>query len=458
MAVLKASTTIRKDKHTLYSLFKNMEYFPRFISGIESLHTRRLGKNFLLSRWRINIDGTIVTWEEEDSFDDENLTVRFRMKEGDYGAYEGSWRFIEKDKGTEVRLIAKVDWSLAGLSEETRRSLDRKAAFALRWMLREIRRNAELPKFLTLESFWESKTPIVSEEITFRNRRGMKIVGFFDHLQNATTKDCLMMIPPGYGDTKRDALTTSYYLVKNGFNVIRYDATDHIGESEGEIIHTTMTKMKQDLLSAIDFVEGAYGIKKIGVVASSLAKRVAVKAASEDDRIAFLLGIVGVVNLQHTLFSVYNEDIIEDVKKGKIKDLYDVMGFQVDKEYPLSAIRDQYHDLLTTMEDLKAVRVPVVFLVAENDAWVKLEDVKLVVESSKENLRELHIIPEAMHQLFENPKAARVAMKQIVASAFKHLKQREISLDQVAEPSLREMAVQNRLEKERLRKRGQISS
>lgn len=428
-----------------------MEYFPRFISGVESVNVKRLSEDLVISNWRINVDGTVVTWEEEDIFNDKTCAIDFKMREGELGSYEGGWRLLENGHGTEIQLTARIDWNLTGITREISKALDKKAALALRWMLWEIRKSALYPQDAH-DSFWESRAKIISEPIVFQNKYGKKIIGFYDHLDNATIKDNFIISPPGYGETKRDALTTAYHLVKNGFNVIRYDATDHIGESDGEILNTTMTKLKFDLFSAIDFVEKTYGVSRVGVVASSLAKRMAIKAASEDKRIMFLLGVVGVVDLQRTLRTVYSYDIIQKTIDGTIDDVCNVLGFDVSKEYSASAVRDNYHDLLTTQKDLEKINIPVVFLVAEKDAWVRLEDVKFVMESSKQKPRELHVIPEAMHQLFENPKAAHVAMKQIVVSCFRHMKHREINLDRVLAPTLREMAVQNKIEKERLRK------
>ncbi|OIO38165.1 MAG: hypothetical protein AUJ71_03730 [Candidatus Omnitrophica bacterium CG1_02_49_16] len=451
MPVIKRSTTIPQDKRKIFSILKNMEYFPRFISGVESINVKRLSEDLVISNWRINVDGTVITWEEEDLFNDKTCAIDFKMREGDYGSYEGGWRLIENSHGTEIQVTARIDWNLAGITREINKALDKKAELALRWMLWEIRKSALYPQD-GLDSFWESRAKIVSELITFQNREGKKIVGFYDHLDNATIRDNFIISPPGYGETKRDALTTAYHLVRNGFNIIRYDATDHIGESDGEILNTTMTKLKRDLLSAIDFVEKTYGVSRIGVVASSLAKRMAIKAASEDKRIVFLLGVVGVVDLQRTLKTVYSYDIIQKTIDGTIDDVCNVLGFDVSKEYSASAVRDNYHDLYSTQKDLKKINIPVVFLVAEKDAWVRLEDVKFVMESSKQRPRELHVIPEAMHQLFENPKAAHVAMKQIVVSCFRHIKHREINLDRVLAPTMREMAAQNKIEKERLRK------
>ena len=47
-------------------------------------------------------------------------------------------------------------------------------------------------------------------------------------------KTPLIIIPSAYAETKKDALHLSYYLVANGFQVLRYDNTNHTGESDAE--------------------------------------------------------------------------------------------------------------------------------------------------------------------------------------------------------------------------------
>ena len=53
--------------------------------------------------------------------------------------------------------------------------------------------------------------------------------------------------------------------------------------------------MKGDLLSALDYAEARFGIAEFGVIGTSLGARIAIKAAAQDDRIRFLLGLVAVV-------------------------------------------------------------------------------------------------------------------------------------------------------------------
>lgn len=456
MPIIESAITVQKDAREIYSLLKDMEAFPRFIAGVERVKMKRLSKDKVLSEWSIDIKGTKVRWKEQDTFDDKSLTVTFRMTEGDFASYSGAWNVLENGNSTRLSFMLSIDWELHHLREEIIPELERKARLAARWMLREIRSGIGPNRILSQQvtssqiSTAIPETVVVSELITYSNRQGKQIIGFFDHPRQMTGHEPLVVVPPGYGETKRDALTVAYYLARNGFRAIRYDATDHLGESEGEIATTTMAKLQGDLASTVDYVERTFGVKGVGVIASSLATRMAIKAAAEDSRIVFLLGVVGVVNLQETLKAIYQEDIISDVANGRVKEFYDVLGFNIDKEYPISAIRDRYHDLESTVRDMQDIKIPVVFLVAEKDAWVRLDDVRLVVESSQSSPRDLHLIPEAMHQLFENPKAARTALKQAVVSGTKYLYEKSLKLEDVIEPSLRELARQNQLEKQRL--------
>lgn len=443
MPTIESSVVVRKQQEDLYQLLKALEQYPSFLTHIEQLKIISASSDTAVAEWRINVSGTPLRWKQLDIYDDTQTRIRFRMLEGDYGHYEGEWHLNPEGEDTRLSLTATIEWGLPHLSRYVDPFLQRKAELTIRSMLRAIKHRAEMG------DGFRPYIPTVSEAVKFKNRDGKQIFGFFDHLQFSLESQPFIVMPPGYGETKRDALIASYHLVRNGFNVLRYDATDHVGESEGDMTNTTMTKLKLDLFSAIDFLQSQYNVNRVGVIASSLAQRMALKAAAEDTRIVFLLGVVGVVNLQETLKAIYREDIIGDVASGKIKDTYDVLGFNIDKDYPVTAIQDAYHDLESAIEDAKRLDIPLVFLVAEKDAWIKLDDVKVVLESSRKG--EMHLIPEAMHQIFENPRAAKTALKQMVVGAVKYLMGKSVSISEIAEPNLRELATQNHLERERLR-------
>ena len=141
-----------------------------------------------------------------------------------------------------------------------------------------------------------------------------------------------MIVLPGYGETKTEVLTESYFLAKNGLHTLRFDYSWHVGESDGDILYTTLESMKDDILSSLDYLYYRFGPEKVGVVASSLASRALLRAAREDDRIRLLLNLVSIVDLQKTLFAIYQEDYFQRAKDGLAVGKMDVLGFQVDAD------------------------------------------------------------------------------------------------------------------------------
>lgn len=451
MPIIESSILVNRPAGDTYGFLKNLEAFPRFIAGVERIKVRRLSDRQVVSDWTIQVDGTPVSWREKDTFDDDTWAIKFKMLDGDFASYSGEWHVLEDGTSSRVSVALSIDWGVLNVQDEVAHVLERKARLAVRWMLRHLKKGLGHQTIIGQETAPDDMRSIVSELITYSNEQGQRIVGYHDRLKDTPSTDPFVVIPPGYGETKRDALSVAYYLAKNGFNVIRYDATNHVGESDGEMINTTLTRSKRDLIATLDFIEQNYELRRVGVVASSLAKRVAIKAAAEDKRISLLIGIVGVVDLRETLRAVYKEDMIGSCLEGKHWNITDVLGFEVSGHFLETAIADRFHDLESTIEDMRKLRIPAVFLVAENDAWVRLDQVRIVLESSRQPITELHLIPEALHRLDENPKAARIALRQIVASCAKYLRYDPIEIDKVLEPSLRELASQNKLEKERLK-------
>src|SRR5512143_1022064 len=88
---------------------------------------------------------------------------------------------------------------------------------------------------------------IRSNLVRLTNSAGRVVVGFVDFTGPMPSTRPVMIIPPGYGQTKTDLIPISYPLAKMGFTVLRYDHTDHVGESEGDILKSSLKSMKEDL-------------------------------------------------------------------------------------------------------------------------------------------------------------------------------------------------------------------
>ncbi|MDD2751572.1 MAG: methyltransferase domain-containing protein [Candidatus Omnitrophica bacterium] len=293
---------------------------------------------------------------------------------------------------------------------------------------------------------------IISELKEYKNNAGRQVIGFFDYSQN-NDKGKLIIIPPAFGETKRDALKIAYFLVKNGFNVLRYDATDHVGESTGDMIDASLEKLKNDLITSIDFSQDILGAKEVGIVTNSLGVRVSIKAATQDKRIKFLIGLVGIIDVRSSFKAVYHQDTIGEILNGKYrgKNVDDVMGFEVSIDFVHSAIKYQYQDLETTKSDLGKMNIPIVLIYADNDPWVNLEDAKKILDIVPSEDKEFYLIPNAMHQLNENPQAVQMALVQIVVSTKKYMDKKIISPQEIIMPGKDELSHQWLIEEERLR-------
>lgn len=293
---------------------------------------------------------------------------------------------------------------------------------------------------------------LASELIECRNERGQRIAVYHDQPRRALPPGSpLVIISPGYGETKKEYITLAYYLASNGFHVLRYDHTNHVGESDGEIQHATLSNMKRDLLALLDYAERNWPSSPVTAVATSLAGRVALKATSQDHRIRFLVLLASVVDVQATLLAVHQEDLIGTYLRGTRRGVINMLGFNIDADGWLEdASKERYGDLQTTIKDAERIGTPIVFFSAEHDAWVSLDSVKAVQAAYQPTLRKLYLIPEALHRLHENPRKARAVFRQLVTCCLERFYPL-FPQGHLQEPLQREVGLQNRLERERAR-------
>src|SRR6266478_2907082 len=243
---------------------------------------------------------------------------------------------------------------------------------------------------------------ITTTTLSFLNRSGKRIAGFLDQLVGSEPKKGLIIIVPGYGKTKIGNLRLAYYLALNGFQVIRYDHSNHVGDSEGSMLFATLSQMEEDLGSVIDFAEKERAVT-IGIIGESLGARVALKRASKDKRLRFLVSLIGIFDVQETLRTIYDEDGFVEKLNGIELGIRDVMGFQIDADrFIEDAYKHGFHSLETSLKNVTELSIPTFFFVAEKDPWVSQEAVRSVFEKSPADPKKLYIITGIMHELFEN--------------------------------------------------------
>jgi ubiquinone/menaquinone biosynthesis C-methylase UbiE/alpha-beta hydrolase superfamily lysophospholipase len=292
---------------------------------------------------------------------------------------------------------------------------------------------------------------ICSELVVFPSRSGRRIVGFFDIPSARREGDPCVLLAPKYGETKKNCLQLAYLLAANGFSVLRFDHTFHVGESEGEMTQFSLPNAVEDLLASLDYLQQSHSAEDVIVVANSLSFRSALRAAAIDSRIARLVGLVGVVNLQHTLARVYHEDIIGTYLAGKEWGVTDILGFNIDGRIFLgTAVESGMHSLDGTLCDVRATEIPICYLYAGDDPWVRWEDVEEVFKNRPKT--ELIKVSGAMHELRENPKAAEGAYRQVVLACAGLGMTDPGATELIRQPPRNALFAQNKLERERLRK------
>ncbi len=304
----------------------------------------------------------------------------------------------------------------------------------------------------------DEESSVVSELVEWKRETGKRIAAYHDHpKQGLPSGSPIVIISPGYGETKKEYLTLAYFLANNGFNVLRYDHTDHVGESDGDILQFTLTGMRQDLSSVLSYAERTWPGSRIALVSTSLAGRVALKQMANDRRASLLVLLTGVVDVQATLSAVHQEDYIGAYLRGIRRGAVNMLGFNISAEPWLEdAITQGFADLQSTIRDASQICLPVVLFVAEHDLWVDTNSVRAVQEALGAKLRHFYLIPEALHRLNENPRKARAVFRQIVTCCTDALELPSQS-SEVLEPSQRDIGLQNRVERERARARNQMS-
>lgn len=257
---------------------------------------------------------------------------------------------------------------------------------------------------------------VTSSPLTIVKGNGQRISAYHDRpVEEETTDLPIVVISPGYGETKRDYLTLAYYFASNGFQVVRYDHTNHVGESDGSHFHVSLSSMKDDFQTVTRFVRATWPHATITGVASSLASRVALKAEAECPLLSLLVILMGIVNVQRSAATVHQEDVFAGYGKGQYPDSANILGFNVGNQFLGDAITHKFVTIEQTLNDAKSLTSPVIVVSAGKDAWVDPDDLQTFRKALGPRVKSWIVVPEALHRLQENPKIARETYRQVVA-------------------------------------------
>jgi ubiquinone/menaquinone biosynthesis C-methylase UbiE/alpha-beta hydrolase superfamily lysophospholipase len=291
------------------------------------------------------------------------------------------------------------------------------------------------------------KASVRSTRLTIEKGNGQRISAYHDRpVGEEPTELPIVVISPGYGETKRDYLTLAYYFASNGFQVVRYDHTNHVGESDGLHYHVSLSSMKDDFQTVTRFVRATWPHSTIIGVASSLASRVALKAEAECPSVSLLIMLMGIVNVQRSAATVHQEDVFAGYCDGQGPNSANILGFNVGNKFLDDAITNKFVTLEHTLNDAESLTSPVIVVSAGKDAWVAPEDLQAFRKALGRRVEDWIVVPEALHRLQENPKIARETYRQVVTQCHERVRMGP-SHGVIHNPNRLDLGRQNREEK-----------
>ncbi|HAV14069.1 MAG TPA: hypothetical protein DCX06_11355 [Opitutae bacterium] len=288
---------------------------------------------------------------------------------------------------------------------------------------------------------------ITSRLVTFSGPNGRRIVGYLDEGVEALWNERVVVLAPRYGETKKNNLKLSYLFAANGFKVLRFDQTNHIGESDGSMDQYTLINVTNDIQSVVDHVDRFFEPTEIILMTLSLSARCGLRACALDPRISRHVSLVGMVNMDRTLKAIYNRDFFGELAAGAQWSLVDILGFEIDgARFYQSLLETNMLNLEGALADADQVTIPALHICAENDRWVEQAEVEAVMLRCK--FGRVEVVKNVGHEINENPEALNLAFGSMLAFCRSGLDEKHITN---CVPSKATLLAQNKLERTQLK-------
>lgn len=204
----------------------------------------------------------------------------------------------------------------------------------------------------------------VSTRRECRNARNQMIAVTDDHARHQISPNApIVLIVPGFGLTQTDYAPLSFSLAANGFRILRYDHTNHVGQSDGDILQITLRSMQSDLQSVLDFIRATWPSAPLTLFAEDIAARVALKTLAKNNSVARLLVLNPVLNIDGALSAVYAPDAIGNYRQGVRRGIANLWGLNLNlDQFVGDAIAGEYADVASSAADFARLTTPPILL------------------------------------------------------------------------------------------------
>jgi ribosome-associated toxin RatA of RatAB toxin-antitoxin module len=112
-----------KPASDVYATLADFERYPELSDSVRSVAVTEVSENLTVSNWEVTFRAGLLRWTEEDTFDPDALSIRFRQTEGDIAEFDGSWQCVDVAPGapgapgSEIVFSARLDMGIPSLAD-----------------------------------------------------------------------------------------------------------------------------------------------------------------------------------------------------------------------------------------------------------------------------------------------------------------------------------------------------
>lgn len=307
----------------------------------------------------------------------------------------------------------------------------------------------------------DGRSSIISTRRECRNVRHQVIAVMDDHARHQISPGTpIVLIIPGFGATQTDYLPLSYYLAANHFRVLRYDHTNHVGQSDGDTLQITLRGMQVDLQSVLHFVHTTWPIASVSLLAEDIAARVALKVMARSKSAGQLFLLNPVLDIETALTTASWPDAIRGYRQNQRKGVANLWGLNVNVDQFIGdAIAGEFVDVASSAADFTRLLTQPVLLSSPKTN----RPIAHMFGPQYQSVRAIGTLPVIMplqadisRESGSYDESHTMAFQTLCKLISAPLHRGQIS-SQMQEPNVRDIYQQRQLEQERIRIRHHVS-
>ena len=251
----------------------------------------------------------------------------------------------------------------------------------------------------------------MQEKLFIKNRKGQKVSVLVEKPENPKG---LAFVMHGLGGFKEQPhiQTFAEAFLENNYTVVRFDTTNTIGESEGEMENVTITSSYEDIEDVVKWGKSQSWYEEPFVLAGHSLGGICTTLYAEKypERIRGLAPVSTVISGKLTTETAYTPDYLKQWKENGyvLQKSHSKPGAM--KKINWSFIEDgQQYDILPQADKLT---MPALFIVGEDDTGTPLKHQQLLYNRLP-GRKEIHIIKNADHNFRSGGELNELALREI---------------------------------------------